>query len=157
MPLRSAIDLRQFHRFARWMVIAEPDLENRKVPMRLVGSGFHDVLGRDVTGMDYLEFADASIRTRAFEAIMAIINTPCALWQVAPTILSNGKAATVEFTTFPMFNERENKYQFLAFAKHQFADSVQSDGKVHIMKAAALKWLDLGKGMPAFGKCKTAA
>lgn len=157
MPLRSAIDLRQFHRFARWMVIAEPDLENRKVPMRLVGSGFHDVLGRDVTGMDYLEFADASIRARAFETIMAIINTPCALWQIAPTVLSNGKAATVEFTTFPMFHERENKYQFLAYAKHQFADSVQSDGQVHIMKAAALKWLDLGKGTPAFGKSKTAA
>lgn len=157
MPLRSAIDLRQFHRFARWMVIAEPDLENRRVPMRLVGSGFHDVLGRDVTGMDYLEFADASIRDRAFDTIMAIINTPCALWQVAPTVLSNGKAATVEFTTFPMFHERENRYQFLAFARHQFSDSVQSDGRVNIMKASALQWLDLGKGVPAFGKSKTAA
>lgn len=157
MPVRSNIDLRQFHRFARWMVIAEPDLANRQVPMRLVGSGFHDLLGRDVTGVNYLEFTEPSLRGRAFQILMAVINQPCALWQLAPVRLPSGKTALVEFTTFPMFHERENKHQFITLARHQFADNVQSDGVLHIQRASAFKWLDLGKGVPRFNKEKSAA
>lgn len=158
IPLRSNIDLRQFHRFARWMVIGEPDMEQKRVPMRLVGSGFHDLLGKDVTGLDYLEFTEEALRAAAFETLMAVINTPCALWQVAPMVLPNGRTASIEYTTFPIFNDREHKHQLVALARHEFPDSVQcDDGKPAIQKASTLKWLDLGKGTPSFGKTKSAA
>ncbi|MEQ1755386.1 MAG: diguanylate cyclase [Micropepsaceae bacterium] len=158
VPLRSNIDLRQFHRFARWMVIAEPDPEQKKIPMRLVGSGFHDLLGKDVTGMDYLEFTDRSVRSAAFETLMALVTTPCALWQMAPMVLPNGRKATIEYTTFPLYHDREQKHQFICLARHQFADSVKCDGTPSIQKASMLKWLDLGKGVPNFdGKAKSAA
>jgi diguanylate cyclase len=158
MPLRSNIDLRQFHRFARFMVIAEPDTVLRKMPMRLVGSGFHDLVGRDLTGVDYMDFVDAEVRESSFDSFMRIIGTPCGLWLTSLVVLPNGKSATMEFTTFPMFHERENKNQLLCLARHQFADNVQSgDGHLSVRKASSLAWIDLGNGVPAADRDRTAA
>lgn len=157
VPLRSSIDLRQFHRFARWMVLAEADVERRQVPMRLVGSAFHDVLGRDATGADYLEFADPAIRDRAFDTIMTLVKTPCALWQVVPVKLPGGKTALFEFTTFPVFNDREQRHQFLALVHQHSADGIPMAGDVRILKASAFTWIDLGRGTPGSAKTKTAA
>jgi len=158
MPLRSNIDLRQFHRFARFMVISEPDAEQRKMPMRLVGSGFHDLVGRDLTGMDYMEFIDPDLRDASFDTFMRVIGTPCGLWLTSPVVLPNGKTAMMEFTTFPMFHERENKNQLLCLARHHFADNARSsDGRLSVRKAASLSWIDLGKGVPAADRDRSAA
>jgi len=158
MPLRSHIDLRQFHRFARFMVIAEPDVDQRKMPMRLVGSGFHDLVGRDLTGVDYMEFVDADVRDASFDSFMRMIGTPCGLWLTSPVALPNGKTATMEFTTFPMFHERENRNQLLCLARHHFGDNARSDdGRLSVRKASSLAWIDLGKGVPAADRDRSAA
>lgn len=158
MPLRSNIDLRQFHRFARFMVIAEPDADQRRMPMRLVGSGFHDLVGRDLTGVDYMEFIDQDLREASFDTLMRVIGTPCGLWLTSPVVLPNGKTAMIEFTTFPMFHERENKNQLLCLARHAFADNARStDGSLSVRKAASLSWIDLGRGVPASDRNRSAA
>ena len=157
MPLRSNIDLRQFHRFARWMIIAEPDVAARQVPMRLVGSGFHNLMGRDTTGVDYLELMEPSIRERAFDMTMALVNTPCALWQVSPNTLSTGKTVLMEYTIFPMLHEKVNKHQLLIFVHHDLAEGVRGDGNPTIKSAKARQWLDLGKGFPTIAAKSQAA
>ena len=96
--------------------------------------------------------------TNAFETLMAVINTPCALWQVAPMVLPSGRTASIEYTTFPIFNDREKKHQLVALARHEFPESVQCDeGKPAIQKASTLQWIDLGKGTPTFSKSRSAA
>ncbi len=156
MPLRSNIDLRQFHRFARWMVIAEPDVAQKKIPMKLVGTGFHDLMGMDVTGRDYLEFADPSIRGVAFQSALAMINTPCALWQQTPVVLPNGTQTVFEYTVFPMFHEKENKNQLLILVNHALAEGAKTGGAPSSQHATVWKWLDLGQGVPALDKSAAA-
>ncbi len=156
MPLRSNIDLRQFHRFARWMVFAEPDIAKKTIPMRLVGSGFHDLIGRDMTGMDYLEFVDPAIRKDVFESAQALIKLPCALWQQTPIALPNGKKALFEYTVFPMLHEKENKHQLLILVNHQLADGGSLGEVPQFQRSATWKWLDLGQGVPAVDKSAAA-
>jgi hypothetical protein len=148
MPLRSQIDLRQFHRFARWMVIAEPDLATRRIPLRLVGSGFHDLVGRDLTGTDYLDLSDPDIRSTAFDGMMSLINHPVALWQQTPIQLPSGKLTTFEYTIFPMLHEKENRHQLLVLVSHQLSDGPALGGVPTPLRSSDWVFLDLGKGFP---------
>jgi diguanylate cyclase len=158
MPLRSHIDLRQFHRFARFMIIAEPDVDQRTMPMRLVGSGFHDLVGRDVTGLDYMEFIAPELRDVSFDTLMRIIAMPCGLWQKSPVALPNGKSAVIELTTFPMFHERENRNQLICLARYQTGDSMTAaSGQLSVQKAVSRGWIDLGKGVPGADRDRSAA
>jgi len=89
---------------------------------------------------------------------MAAISTPCGIWQVSRALLAAGKSALIEFTTFPMFHERENKTQLITLARHQFEDGAKSDdGRVSIQKATSKSWIDLGKGVPASSRSQSAA
>lgn len=78
IPLRSAIDLKRFAKFARWFSIIEPDTTKTALSFRLVGSGFFDFFGLDLTGADYLELADPAIRQPAYDYVMALLAHPLA-------------------------------------------------------------------------------
>ena len=156
MPLRSNIDLRQFHRFARWMIIAEPDAGQKTIPMRLVGSGFRDLFGRDLTGMDYLKLVDPAICNTAYDSAMAMIKLPCALWQLTPSALPNGQNALFEYTVFPMLHEKENKHQLLILVNHQLAEGGSLGGVPVFKRSTNFQWLNLGEGVPAIDKSAAA-
>jgi hypothetical protein len=105
-----------------------------------------------------MEFIDPDLREESFDTFMRVIGTPCGLWLTSPVVLPNGKSAMMEFTTFPMFHERENKNQLLCLARHHFADNARSDdGRLSVRKAASLSWIDLGKGVPAADRDRSAA
>ena len=156
MPLRSNIDLRQFHRFARWMVIAEPEIDQKKIPMRLVGSGFQDLLGRELRGMDYLEFVDPDICGAVYDNAIAMTKLPCALWQKTPSILPDGQSVLFEYTVFPMLDEKANKHQLLILVNHELTEGRSLGGVPEFKHATIFKWLDLGEGIPSLNKSAAA-
>lgn len=149
VPLRSAVDLRHFHRFARWMVIAEPDIATQKVPMRLVGTGFLDLMGRDLTDTDYLELVDPAVRANAFASAAEMIKKPCGLWQITPASIA-GKSVPVpiEYTIFPIHDDRTKKAQLLVYAHHSLADGASSSAPPRFHTAQAYDWIDIGRGIP---------
>ena len=131
------------------MVIAEPEIDQRKIPMRLVGSGFQDLLGRELTGRDDLEFVDPAICDAAYASAMAMIKLPCALWQKTPSILPDGQSVLLEYTVFPMLDDKTNKHQLLILVNHQLAEGGSLGGVPEFKRATIFKWLDLGEGIPA--------
>ncbi|MDZ4869842.1 MAG: diguanylate cyclase [Alphaproteobacteria bacterium] len=148
VPLRSEIDLRHFHRFARWMVIAEPDVATRTIPMRLVGSGFFELFGRDLTDTDYLSLAEPSVRANAFDSAVEMVRRPCGLWQVTPAAGEGRAPIAFEYTMFPIFDDRQQKGQLLVYVNHGYNDATGFPHAPRIQTAQAWSWLDLGVGVP---------
>jgi len=149
VALRSEIDLRHFHRFARWMVIAEPDPATRRIPMRLVGSGFYELFGRDLTDADYLTLADPAVQTNAFDSAVEMLRRPCGLWQLTPAATSGGRATAVfEYTVFPIYDDRQKKSQLLVYVNHGFSETSGFPQAPLIQSADAWRWIDLGRGVP---------
>lgn len=148
VALRSEIDLRHFHRFARWMVIAEPDLAARQIPMRLVGSGFFELFGRDLTDTDYLSLAEPSVRANAFESAVEMLRRPCALWQLTPAAVAGRGLAHFEYTAFPIYDDRKKKSQLLVHVNHSFSDATGFPTGPRIQTATMFSWIDLGAGVP---------
>ena len=149
LPSRSDIDLRHFQRFARWMVIAEPQADSQKILMRLVGSGFFEFLGRDLTDTDYLDLADPAIRATAHAGALAMINHPCGLWQQTPIApVAAGPTMLFEYTAFPILDERRGVRQMLAFANHNFSEFTGFPRSSQIQKTTIWQWIDVGHGVP---------
>ncbi len=148
VPLRSEIDLRHFHRFARWMVIAEPDVVTQTIPMRLVGSGFFELFGRDLTDTDYLSLAEPSVRANAFHSAVEMVRRPCGLWQVTPAAGEGRAPVAFEYTMFPIFDDRRQKGQLLVYVNHGYNDTTGFPNAPRIQTAQAWNWLDLGVGVP---------
>jgi len=148
VPLRSEIDLRHFHRFARWLVIAEVDAEARRIPMRLVGSGFFELFGRDLTDTDYLTLADPGIRENAMDSVIEMLRRPCGLWQVVPAATEGAPArALFEYTIFPIYDDRKKQGQLLVYVNHAYNDATGFPAAPRVQTAQAWTWLDLGVGV----------
>ncbi|MBL9097172.1 MAG: GGDEF domain-containing protein [Alphaproteobacteria bacterium] len=149
VPLRSAVDLRHFHRFARWMVIAEPDLAAQRIPMRLVGTGFLDLMGRDLTDTDYLDLVDPAVRANAFASAAEMIKKPCGLWQITPaSIVGKSAPVPIEYTIFPIHDDRTNKAQLLVYTHHSLVDGASSSAPPRFHTAQTYDWIDIGRGIP---------
>lgn len=148
VALRSEIDLRHFHRFARWMAIAEPDTGKREIPMRLVGSGFFELFGRDLTDTDYLALVETSARSRAFEAAVQMLHKPCGLWQLTPAVAPGGKTVTFEYTAFPIFDDRQKKGQLVVYVNHPFTEQTGFPSGPRVQSATTWNWIDIGAGIP---------
>ena len=149
VPLRSEIDLRHFHRFARWLVIADVDAEARRIPMRLVGSGFFELFGRDLTDTDYLSLTEPSVRDNALDSVIEMLRRPCGLWQVTPAAAGGGRGpAMFEYTIFPIHDDRQTKGQLLVYVNHGYNDATGFPATPRVQTAQAWSWLDLGVGVP---------
>jgi diguanylate cyclase len=149
VALRSEIDLRHFHRFARWLVICEVDAEARRIPMRLVGSGFFELFGRDLTDTDYLSLAEPSVRGNALDSVVEMLRRPCGLWQVVPAVTDGAPSrAMFEYTIFPIYDDRKKQGQLLVYVNHGYNDATGFPSGPRVQTAQAWTWLDLGAGVP---------
>lgn len=148
VPLRSAVDLRHFHRFARWMVIAEPDFAAQRITMRLVGTGFLDLFGRDFTDSDYLQLIDADRHANVLGQVEQVLKKPCGLWQVSPAVIGGMAPSPLELTIFPILDDRTNKGQLLVSVHHGLSEVANPPATPRIQRAQASEWIDVGCGVP---------
>jgi len=147
-PQRSDIELKSFARFAPLMVIIEPDSQKIALPFRLTGSGFFDLLGFDLTGMDYLELVDPAIKKDAYDAVVACMRLPCGLWQSTPTRIAGGETAFFELTILPISKTGDAADHVLIFVTRER----RSDGAIpsiqRVEHTTMWEWIDTGASVP---------
>lgn len=147
-PQRSDIELKSFARFAPLMVIIEPDPQKIALPFRLTGSGFFDLLGFDLTGMDYLELVDPAIKKDAYDAVVACMRLPCGLWQSTPTRIAGGETAFFELTILPISKTGDVADHVLIFVTRER----RSDGAIpniqRVEHTTMWEWIDTGASVP---------
>lgn len=147
-PQRSDIELKSFARFAPLMVIIEPDPRKVGLPFRLTGSGFFDLLGFDLTGMDYLDLVDPAIKQDAYDAVIACMRLPCGLWQSTPTQIGGGEIALFELTILPISKTGHVADHVLIFVTRER----RADGAIpniqRIEHTTEWEWIDTGASVP---------
>ena len=105
----------------------------RKILVRLAGSGFYEFLGFDLTNSDYLDVVENdALRDDAYASAHAMTAHPCGLWQRTPLSSNDLPNLEVEFTGFPIFDYR----------------SSAPPRARRVSKARLWKWIDLGHGVP---------
>lgn len=146
-PRRDAIELRRFAPFASLMAIIEVDKRARALPFRLSGSGFFDLFGFDLTGMDYLDLVDPAIRDGAFESVLACLSQPCGLWQSTPTEIAGGAMASFELTIFPISKNGVAADHILVFVTREKRPDESVPVVQSVQHSTVWQWIDLGFGL----------
>lgn len=147
VPLRSSIELRRFVNFARWFAVIEPDRETPALPFRLVGSGFFDFFGYDLTGIDYLTLVDPAIRQLAYDCVIASLDRPCGLWQCTPATVAGGETLLYEYTILPISKNGDGADQIVVYVNFE-KNSVDLPSLDRLEHAEVWHWLDIGFGVP---------
>lgn len=146
VPLRRAIDLKSIVNFARWFAIIEPARDAPALPFRLVGSGFFDFFGHDLTGVDYLSLADPAIRQLAYDCVIACLDTPCGLWQCTPA-KTDGGVLLYEYTILPISKAGGGADQIVIYVNFEKpGNGVPSVDRLE--HSEIWHWLDIGHGVP---------
>ncbi|ABS63051.1 hypothetical protein Plav_1431 [Parvibaculum lavamentivorans DS-1] len=147
VPPRSAIELKRFAQFARWFAVIEPNRETPALPFRLVGSGFFDFFGQDLTGIDYLTLVDPAISRLAYDCVIACLDLPCGLWQCTPAKISGGATQIYEYTILPISRHGGAADQIVIYVNFEQA-SVDLPNVDRLEHAEVWHWLDIGHGVP---------
>lgn len=147
-PDRSAIDLKRFAKFARWFAIIEPDQNKASLPFRLVGSGFFDLFNTDLTGMDYLGLVDPTIKTLAYDSVMACLRQPCGLWQITPAQVADGGAMPYEYTILPISRGTQVADHIVIYVNFELRPLAPRPNVDLIEHSTVWHWLDIGMGVP---------
>jgi hypothetical protein len=147
-PRRDAIELRRFVPFVSLMAIIEVDKRARALPFRLSGSGFFDLLGFELTGMDYLDLVDPAIRDGAFDSVAACLSQPCGLWQSTPTEIDGGGMASFELTIFPISKNGKDADHILVFVTREKHPDEGVPVIKRVQHSTIWQWIDLGFGLP---------
>ncbi|MEX1153379.1 PAS domain-containing protein [Parvibaculum sp.] len=146
VPLRRSIDLKSFANFARWFAVIEPARDRQALPFRLVGSGFFDFFGQDLTGIDYLTLADPAIRQLAYDCVIACLEQPCGLWQCTPAKTAEG-TLLYEYTILPISKGGDGADQIVVYVNFERPGNGMP-AVDRLEHAEVWHWLDIGFGVP---------
>ncbi len=146
VPLRGAIELKRFAPFARWFAVIEPNRETPALPFRLVGSGFFDFFGQDLTGLDYLSLTDPAISQLAYDCVIACLEQPCGLWQCTPATTAEG-TLIYEYTILPISKGGAGADQIVVYVNFEKPDTGMP-AVDRLEHSTVWHWLDIGHGVP---------
>lgn len=146
-PARSAIELKSFAKFASQMAIIEPHPTALSLPFRLCGSGFFDIIGFDLTGMDYLDLVNPEIKEGAYRSVMACLRQPCGLWQRTPAQTDGGAEYFFEYTILPLAKNAPDADHIIILVTRETRSGEKPTVK-RIEHSTVWQWIDLGFGVP---------
>jgi hypothetical protein len=101
------------------------------------------MLGRDLVGLDYLEFVDPAIKGEAFDSAFVMMSRPCGLWQITPGLTQEGALVEAEYTGFPLYDAERACGLLITMAQ---IDIDPPPRVVQVGHAIEWTWLDLRSG-----------
>lgn len=139
----QAIDFSAFGDLAPWVSVLEPDQALFTIRFLRAGESLCKMLGRDLVGLDYLEFVDPAIKGEAFDSAFVMLSRPCGLWQITPALMQGGAVVEAEYTGFPLIDD-EHKRGLLITLAH--ITVVPGEGVAQVRHATEWTWLELKRG-----------
>ena len=78
-----------------------------------------------------------------------MIDHPCGLWQRTPlSVGPSNSTAMLEYTAFPITDEKRGVRQMLAFTNHEFNENTGYPKSGQIKETKVWQWIDTGHGVP---------
>lgn len=139
----QAIDFSAFGDLAPWVSVLEPDQTAFVLKFIRAGESLCKMMGRDLAGVDYLEFVDPAIKGEAFDSAFVMMSRPCGLWQITPALAQDGTTVEAEYTALPLFDD-DRKCGLLITLVYIAVDPPPSIAQVR--HATEWAWLELKRG-----------
>jgi len=139
----DSIDFASFGALAPWLSVIEPDQSAFALKFMRAGEKLSAMLGRDLTGLDYLEFVDPAIKGEAFDSAFVMLSRPCGLWQITPALTKDGATIEAEYTGFPLYDAKRARGLLITAA---YIDIDPAPQVVQVRHATEWAWIDLKSG-----------
>jgi len=129
-----------------WTIII--DLKPDALPMRLFGMGLADMVGRDVTGLDYLQGVRVTRRRHVLARDHMCATHPCGLRIELLANTQTGRTFVNTVLALPV--KRANKgYSLVRVSDVQnFLDRDRRASAMAILHYNSAAWVDIGSGIP---------
>ncbi len=143
LPPLVEIDLGRLKELVPWIAIVEPNHEERTLKFVRAGAGVSQLLGRDAVGFDYLEIVDPAIKGDAFDSAFLMLTRPCGLWQLTPSLTSEGQEVMLEYTGFPVYDEARARGQLLIYVKPDLAQRAPQPRTTLTKHSTEWSWIEM--------------
>ncbi|HVJ43805.1 MAG TPA: PAS domain-containing protein [Dongiaceae bacterium] len=124
-----------------------------EVRFRLAGTAEADRYGRDVTGLNYMDFVDPARRPKAHGAFQAMAATPCGMVATIQSKSSAGLDFINEAIGFP-FSQGDGQTPLLYFQSNTLTDysfhDAYEDRLAEHTRVTRRFFIDIGAGIPDF-------
>lgn len=152
VPPRSAFAPARAAKFLRNLMLVEGPGPNRPaLTFRLVGDALTELIGVNLTGLNYLDFIPDEQRAEALEAGRLICNHPCGIWQLNPVHFDRGISQIIEATIFPLGPGADGvplMLGCLVFLQQTMQPVPAVDKAVNAETSAVYEFIDIGAGVP---------
>ena len=146
IPNVSDVDFSQIADLIPSTAIMDPNGEAFTLKFVRAGERLSRFFGREAIGLDYLDFVDPAIKGEAFDAVFVMLSRPCGLWQITPCLTADGHSIAVEYTGFPIFDDKSGRGQII-FLIHHSLERVPLI--VLVQHSTEWAWLEMRGAAPA--------
>ena len=143
LPRLVDIDLAQIHDLIPWIAIVDPDKEMRTLKFVRAGAGIEQFLGRSAAGFDYLQLVDPAIHGDAFDSAFVMLERPCGLWQMTPSVTAEGQQIMLAYTGFPVYDHLKARGQLFVFIEHRLPKNKPVPRAQQAQHSTEWFWLDM--------------
>lgn len=134
VPLDRLLDL------SGWIAVVHPNAVTRTLTFIHAGAALSMMQRVPLIGMDYLDLVDPTFKGEAFDSAFLMLTRPSGLWQTTPVMLTDGTDGEIEYTGFPVYDERNQRGVIIFLVKHLLP--AQSSIAV-VGHATQWEWLEL--------------
>ena len=112
ISVASLIDL------SGWIAIVHPNAATRTLTLIHTGAALSIMQRVPLIGMDYLDLVDPTFKGEAFDSAFLMLTRPSGLWQTTPVRLTDGTDSEIEYTGFPVYDEKNQRGVIVFLVKH---------------------------------------
>jgi hypothetical protein len=123
-----------------WIAIVHPNAVTRTLTFIHAGAALSMMQRGPLIGMDGLDLVDPTFKGEAFDSAFLMLTRPSGLWQTTPVMLTDGTDGEIEYTGFPVYDEKDQRGLIVFLIKHLLPAHASISVVGH---ATQWEWLEL--------------
>lgn len=143
LPRLEDLSVDQLLDLSGWIAIVHPNALSRTLTFIHAGAALSMMQRLPLIGMDYLDLVDPTFKGEAFDSAFLMLTRPSGLWQKTPVLLTDGSEGEIEYTGFPVYDEKNQRGVIVFLVKHLLPAHASIAVVGH---ATQWEWLELRAG-----------
>lgn len=149
VPLQDAFDPIEFIDYLPVLVLAEIDLENMTMPIKLAGNAIRDFVGFELTGKDFLEYDSNDDADLGWVHRRCYHDHPCGRYELLDIKFGGGFFMESALTILPLIGTMGERSVAVFVEPFESKVSVVNEESAVIAESAKFgAYLDIGAGVP---------
>jgi hypothetical protein len=149
IPPQKAFDPIAFVDYLPVLVLAEIDLDEKTMPIRLAGNLIRDFVGFELTGKDFLEYDTNPDTELGWEHRRAYHDHPCGRYEVLDIKFGGGFYVECALTILPLIGEKKERIVAVFVEPFESKVSVIRNERAAIAETVKFGvYLDISAGVP---------